>query len=136
MKKKIAGLHGTRFGIRTMEARLRSAITLPGRRPDRDEVLLACGDCLAGIDENGADTSCEDRDPQLDDSDSDTNCARKARDKYHWNQIHDQHKLKLIHFESKRTWPNRNSTNAQKIYSACFSRCKPLSLIPFESNSR
>jgi hypothetical protein len=52
-----------------MEARLRGARTLPGRRPDQDEVLLAGGDGPAGIDEDGSDASFEDMDPELDDDD-------------------------------------------------------------------
>jgi hypothetical protein len=71
MQKNISGVHETRFGIRTMEARLRSATTLPGRRPNQDEVLLAGDDCLPGIEEDGADALFEDMDPELDD-DSDT----------------------------------------------------------------
>jgi hypothetical protein len=50
-----------------MEARLKSARTLPGRRPDQDEVVWAGSDGPAGIDEDGSDASFEDMDPELDD---------------------------------------------------------------------
>jgi hypothetical protein len=67
MQINIAGLYGTRFGIRTMDPRLRSARTLPGRRPGQDEVLLTSGYEPAGMDEGGSDASFEDMDPELDD---------------------------------------------------------------------
>jgi hypothetical protein len=44
------------------------ATTLPGRRPNQDDVLLAGGNCLAGIKEDGADALFEDMDPEFDDS--------------------------------------------------------------------
>jgi hypothetical protein len=69
MQEDIACLHGTRFGISTIEARLTSAKTLPGRRPDQDEMLLAGGDGPAGIDEDGSGASFEDMDPELGDDD-------------------------------------------------------------------
>jgi hypothetical protein len=46
-------------------------INSPGRRSDQYEMLLAGGDCLAGIEEEGANASFEDMDPELHD-DSDT----------------------------------------------------------------
>jgi hypothetical protein len=50
-----------------METRLRSTRTLPARRPGQDEVLLAGGDEVAGINEDGSDASFKDMDPELDD---------------------------------------------------------------------
>jgi hypothetical protein len=38
-----------------MEARLRSARTLPGTRPDQDKALLTGGNGPTGIDEDGSD---------------------------------------------------------------------------------
>jgi hypothetical protein len=83
MHKTIAGLHGTRFGIRTMEVRLRYAIALPTRRPDQEVVAFACADWPAWIEEDGSDEPAEAMDPdndlELDDDDFDAERAREPR---------------------------------------------------------
>jgi hypothetical protein len=48
IQENISSLHGTRFGIRTMDARLRNAIILPRRRPGQDEVSWQAAIVLLG----------------------------------------------------------------------------------------
>jgi hypothetical protein len=82
MQTNIAGLHGTRFGIRTMEARLRSSKLLPRRRRDQADVAFAGADWLSWIEEEGTDGPGEavnpDHDPDHRD-DSDVDGPREAR---------------------------------------------------------
>jgi hypothetical protein len=76
MQKDIPSLHGRRYGIRTMEARLRSARLLPTRRTDQEEVAVAGADWGVRIEEDGADEPTEAMDTdkylELDDDDGHT----------------------------------------------------------------
>jgi hypothetical protein len=75
MQTNITCLHKTRFGRMAMEAQLRSAISLPTRRHDQEEVALTGADWPAWIDEHGAYERAEamdpDINPELVDDDSD-----------------------------------------------------------------